>query len=59
MRVEVVELALARDVLDDARVAAGERAQLGDVVRVGQEAHVEEQVGVARRAVLEAEGSGR
>ena len=40
---------------DDPRVLAGQRAQLGLVVRVGQEAHVEEQVGVARRAVLEAE----
>ena len=53
--VELLEAAVARDVLDDPRVEPGERAQLGLVVRVGQEAHVEQQVGVARRAVLEAE----
>jgi hypothetical protein len=53
--VERVELAVARDVLGDARIVAGQRAQLGDVVRVGQEPHVEGEVGVAHLAVLEAE----
>ena len=53
--VELLQAAVAPDVLDDPRVEPGERAQVGLVVRVGQEAHVEREVGVARRAVLVAE----
>ena len=53
--VELLEPAVAPDVVDDPRVEAGQRAQLGLPVRVGQEAHVEREVGVARRAVLVAE----
>ena len=48
-------LASASQELDHRRVAAGERAQLRVVVRIGQAAHVEHQVGVERNAVLEAE----
>src|SRR4051812_546791 len=54
--VELLEAAIARDVLDDAGVEAREHAQLRLVVRVGEEADVEGEVGVARRAVLVAEG---
>ena len=38
---------------------AGQLAQLGLVVRVGQEAHVEREILLARRAVLEAEAHER
>src|SRR3954454_21008674 len=50
--VELLQAAVAGDVVDDPRVEPGQRAQLGLPVRVGEEAHVERQVGVARRAVL-------
>ncbi len=45
--VEGIELAVAVDEPDDPLVVAGQRAQLGLVVRVGQEADVEHQVRVA------------
>ncbi len=54
-----VELARLRPRLDVGAhllVEAGLRAQLVDVMGIRQEAHVEGQVGVARRPVLEAEG---
>src|SRR6476646_7353705 len=38
--VERAQLAVAADVVDDPLVVAGQRAQVGLVVRVGQEAHV-------------------
>ena len=57
--VELLQAAVARDVVDDPRVEPGQRAQLGLPVRVGEEAHVERQVGVARRAVLVAERAER
>src|SRR3954447_17256173 len=50
--VELLQPAVAAHVLDDRRVEAGQRAQVGLVVRVGQEADVEREVGVARRPVL-------
>src|SRR5215212_1213850 len=46
----------ALDVVHDRLVPAGELAQLGLVVGVRKEAHIEAEVGVARGAVLEAEG---
>ena len=54
--VELAGLGPGLDVLADLLVQAGQRPQLVDVVRVGQEADVEGEVGVARRPVLEAEG---
>src|SRR5215210_6225691 len=54
--VELVEPAVAGDVVDDPRVEAGQHAELRLVVRVGQEAHVEGEVSVARRPVLVPEG---
>ena len=53
-----VSFATSLDGLKDADlvVEAVELAQLGDPERVGQEAHVEHEVGVERHAVLEAEG---
>ncbi len=53
--VEGLELAVARHVLDDLRIEARQRPQLGFPVRVGQEAHVEHDVAVARQPVLVAE----
>src|SRR4051812_19498039 len=53
--VELLEAAVAADVVDDPLIEPRERAQVGLVVRVGEEAHVEREVGVARRAVLVAE----
>src|SRR3954454_13156888 len=50
--VELLQPAVSAHVLDDRRVEAGQRAQVGLVVRVGQEADVEREVGVARRPVL-------
>jgi len=54
--VERQQVAVAPDVLDDPLVLARQRPQVELVVRVGQEAHVEGEVGVARGAVLVAEG---
>ncbi len=48
-----------REVGDDRRMRARELAQLVDVVRIGQEAHVEDEVGVERHAVLVAERHDR
>ncbi len=45
--------------LDDRPLAAGPLAQPRDEVRVGQEAHVEDQVGVERQPVLEPEAEER
>ena len=42
--------------VDDRLVAPGQRAQVRFVVWVGQAAHVEDELGVERQAVLEAEG---
>src|SRR4029079_11881164 len=53
--VELLQPAVATDVVDDPLVEPGERAQVRLVVRVGQEADVEREVGVARRTVLVAE----
>src|SRR5215213_2008833 len=49
------DLALRPKVVDDFRVAARERAQLRDEVRVRQEANVEEHIEAARQPVPEAE----
>ncbi len=57
--VPVEELAgalLGEHVVGDLRVLAGQVAQLRDPERVGQEPHVDHQVGVQRQAVLVAEG---
>ena len=40
---------------DDRRVLAGQRRQRGLVMRVGQAAHIEHEIGIQRHAVLEAE----
>ena len=53
--VELGEPAAAADVLDDPLVAAGQRPELGLVVGVGEEADIEQEVGVAGGPVLEAE----
>jgi hypothetical protein len=57
--VELLQVAVAPDVLDHPRVLAGQRLEVRDVVRVRQEPDVEGEVGVARRAVLVAEGLER
>src|SRR5438067_6991820 len=57
--VEVGDPVGALDVVDHLLVEPRELAQLGLVVRIRQEAHVEEQVGIARGAVLEAVGDER
>ena len=49
------DIGLALEELDDLGILSGQRTQLRVVVRVGQAAHVEHQVGVERNAVLEAE----
>src|SRR5690349_4940744 len=54
--VELARLGPLLDVVLDLLVEARFRPQLVDVVRVGQKADVQRQVGVARRAVLEAKG---
>src|SRR5574343_1779787 len=41
---------------DDRLILAGQRAQIGVVVRVGQAAYIEDEVGIERNAMLEAEG---
>ena len=53
---ELLGAGLVEDVRRHLLVQAGVRAQLRDPVRVGQEPHVHDQVGVDRQAVLEAEG---
>ena len=57
--VEGVELAVAVDEVDHTAVVAGERPQVRLVVGVGQEAHVEQEIGGTRRAILEAEAHKR
>src|SRR6476661_8253808 len=52
---ELVGALLPHDELADRRVPSGQGPQLGDPVRVGQEAHVEDDVGIERQAVLEPE----
>src|SRR3954468_13864592 len=59
VRVELGEAPVAADVVDDPLVEPGERPQRRFVVGVGQEAHVERDVGVPRRAVLVAERGKR
>src|SRR5215210_2008998 len=54
--VELDQPAVAADVVDDPLVEPRQRPQVGLVVRVREEAHVDREVGVARRAVLVAEG---
>ena len=56
---ELGGVVLAEHVVAHLVVAAGELAQLGDPVRVGQEPHVDDEVGVDRQAVLEAERHAR
>ena len=53
---ELLGAGLVEDVAGDLLVEAGEGAQLRDPVRVGQEAAVDDEVGVDRQAVLVAEG---
>ena len=50
---------LPEDVLGHRRVAPGEVAQLGDPVGVGDEAHVQDVIGIHEQAILEAEGHDR
>src|SRR2546428_7532098 len=52
---ELPALRVAKDELPDPRVASVERPEARDEVRVRQEAHVEDEVGVERDAVLEPE----
>src|SRR5512145_2573840 len=49
-------LFLGFEEVDDRLVAAGQRAQCDVVMRVGQATDVEDEVGIERQAVLEAEG---
>jgi len=53
--VHALDFGYGLEELDDRRVATGERAERGLVVRIGQAPHVEDEIGVERRAVLEAE----
>src|SRR5262245_23149808 len=46
-------------VFDDRLIVAGQALQFGDEMRVGQEAHVEDQVGVQRNPVFEPEADDR
>src|SRR3954451_6387501 len=57
--VELAGLRTGLDVLADGLVETGQRPQIVDVVRIGQEADVEGEVGIERRTVLEAEGEDR
>ena len=52
---ELAGLGKRADVLGDARIASGQRTELGDEMRVGQEAHVEDKVGVLGNALTESE----
>ena len=45
----------AQNVIAHGLIKAGERAQLGVIVRIGKEAHVHDQVGIHGSAMLEAE----
>ena len=47
---------VGQDMLGDGGILAGQRAQREVPVRVTEEAHVEDQVGIARQAAGEAEG---
>ncbi len=58
-QVELIEATVAGDVLHDPLVVTGEVAQLALIVRVRQEAHVEGEVLLAWRTVLEAEAHER
>ena len=53
---ELRRAGLAQHVITHGRILAGERTQLVDPVRIGQEAHVHDHVGVHRQTVLETEG---
>jgi hypothetical protein len=57
--VQLLQAPVTRDELHHPLVAPRQRAQLGLIVRVGQEAHVEGQVLAARGSVLEAEAHER
>src|ERR1039457_6454542 len=57
--VELLQPPIAPDVLGHLLIVARQLAQLGLVVRVGQEAHVKREILLARRAVLEAEAHER
>src|SRR5271154_4123194 len=48
-----------REVGGDRRVVASERLQFGDVVRIGKEAHVEDEIAIQRNAVFESERDER
>ena len=47
------------EVADDLPVAAGEMPELGNKMRIGKEAHIEDKIGFEGDAVLEAEADGR
>ena len=48
-------VSLRREVVGDRLILAGKRLELGDPVRIGQEASIEHEVGILGNAVLEAE----
>ena len=56
---EFLRLGKVADVGGDLGMPAGELAELGDEVGIGQEAHVEDEVGFERDAVLVAEADRR
>ena len=43
------------NVLGDARIASCQRPKLGDEMRIGQEAYIEDQIGVLRNSLTESE----
>ena len=53
---EFIALRVGKHIVPDSLVQAGQPPQLRNVVRIGQKAHVKDQVGLHRHPVLEAEG---
>src|SRR5947209_19860571 len=49
------KIRISRDVLADRAVLARQRLQSGDVMRIAQEAHIEDEIRIARQALAERE----
>ena len=56
---ELLRLRKLPDVLRDFWMAAGELAELGNEVRIGEKAHIEHKVRIRRNAILETKADGR
>ena len=50
---------ILRQEIADLRIPAGMRPQFREIIRVRQEAHIEDQIGILRNAVFESKGKNR